>query len=381
VNELRRRAWLLPLAAGLALIGLIWLLLGLAVYPGGEGWGYDYRAYLDAAVRLGETGSLYQAGTLSGPYRPGPYGLYMYAPPLGVAVAPLTMLSVDAGTMAWYLVHVTALGLAAAFMPVRVVVRLAIFGVAAFSFSVSRDLALGNVSTLLLLPLAIAWRWLDQPIGSIAQAVAMSIRPMLGVLIIWQLLRRQWSAVAWTLGAGLVLVALTLPFVGAEGYADYLMVLRNLGGATGVERNSDLASTLVALGAAEPLPTLGLLAGYAVAIGAILLSLRRDREVGFIVAVGASLLLSPLLWDHYLAMLVLPAAFLAQRGRPVAIALPLLSWLPSELLPFVALLATVLPFWARDRHPERPGVADRSQGQMAGSDAGRRAMATARAID
>ena len=60
VNELRRRAWLLPLAAGLALIGLLWLLLGLAVYPGGEGWGYDYRAYLDAAVRLGESGSLYQ---------------------------------------------------------------------------------------------------------------------------------------------------------------------------------------------------------------------------------------------------------------------------------------------------------------------------------
>ncbi len=381
MNELRRRAWLLPLAAGLALIGLLWLLLGLTVYPGGEGWGYDYRAYLDAAVRLGESGSLYQAETLSGPFQPGPYGLYMYAPPLGVAVAPMTMLSVDAGTVAWYLVHVTALGLAAAFMPVRVVVRLAIFGIAAFSFSVSRDLALGNVSTLLLLPLAIAWRWLDQPIGSIAQAVAMSVRPMLGVLMIWQLLRRQWSAVAWTLGAGLILVAFTLPFAGAEGYVDYLTVLRNLGGATGVERNSDLASTLVALGAAEPLPTLALLAGYAVAIGAILLSLRRDREVGFMVAVGASLLLSPLLWDHYLAMLVLPAAMLADRGRPLAIALPLLSWLPSELLPFVALLATILPFWARDRDPDHLGATDGSGGPTAAVGVGPPAVATAQAID
>ena len=131
MNEQPGHAWLLPLAAGLACIGLLWLLLGLTVYPGGEGWGYDYRAYLDAAVRLGETGSLYQAGTLGGPYRPGPYGLYMYAPPLGVAVAPMTMLSIGAGTMAWYVVHVAALGLSVAFMPVRVVVRLANFGIAA----------------------------------------------------------------------------------------------------------------------------------------------------------------------------------------------------------------------------------------------------------
>ena len=50
-------------------------------------------------------------------------------------------------------------------------------------------------------------------------------------------------------------------------------------------------------------------------------------------------------------MLVLPAAMLADRGRPVAIALPLLFWLPAELLPFVALLATILPF--RARRPDR----------------------------
>jgi hypothetical protein len=58
--------------------------------------------------------------------------------------------------VACYLVHVAALGLAAAFMPAREAVRLAFFGIAAFDFAVSRDLALSNVSTLLLLPLAIA---------------------------------------------------------------------------------------------------------------------------------------------------------------------------------------------------------------------------------
>ena len=291
----------------LAVVGGLWLAAAFAFFPAGEGWGYDYRAYADAAERLGQTGTLYQPETLDGPYRPGPYGLYMYAPPLGVAVAPLASLGLDAAVNLWFLLHVVALAAAAALLPVQTRVRLAIFGVAALSLAVARDFALGNVSTLLLLPLAAAWRWLDRPAGSIAQALAISVRPMLGVLLVWQLLRRQWRAVAWTIGAGLVLIALTLPFVGISGYLDYLSVMRNLGGVTGVEFNYDLSSVALELGLDESLGPLALLAGYALAIGAIALSLRRDRELGFVVTATASLLLSPLLWDHYLAMLVLPA--------------------------------------------------------------------------
>ena len=89
--------------------------------------------------------------------------------------------------------------------------------------------------------------------------------------------------------------------------------------------------------------------GKAIAIGAIVLSLRRDREVGFMVTLIASLLLSPLLWDHYLAMLLLPAAFLAGRGRPWGMLLPLAAWLPvivegwTWLYPAVVIVALLLP--------------------------------------
>jgi hypothetical protein len=176
----------------------------------------------------------------------------------------------------------------------------------------------------------------------------MSVRPTLGVLIIWQLLRRQWRAVAWTLGAGLVLVLATLPWVGVDGYFDFVTVLRNLGGVTGVLFNYDLSSTAYRLGASQGLADLVLLAGYVFAAAAILFSLRRDREVGFMVTLSASLLLSPLLWDHYLAMLVMPAAFLAQRGRPWALLLPLAAWLPPETYPVTVILATLLPFTAPD---------------------------------
>ena len=55
------------------------------------------------------------------------------------------------------------------------------------------------------------------------------------------------------------------------------------------------------------------------------------------VTIGATLLLAPLLWDHYLASLLLPAAFLAQRGRTWGLALPLLALAAPPLLPLLAI--------------------------------------------
>jgi hypothetical protein len=365
-----RSAWQVA-AVCVAALALAWLALGAIGWSDGPAWGYDLRAYLDASVRLSETGSPYQAETLDGPYRPGPYGLYMYAPPLAIAVSPMTGLTLDDATIAWFLIHVAALALACAVMPVDVRIRLAVFGIGALSYAVTRDLVLGNVSVLLLLPLAMAWRWLDRSLGSMALGIAMSVRPTLGLLLIWQLLRRQWQAAAWVVGTGVVLVLVTLPFVGLDGYRQFLTVLANMSEVTGVERNFDLASTLLRQGATDTLASATLVAGYIVAVVAMLVSLRRDREVGFMVTLGASLLLSPLLWDHYLAALVLPAAFLAARGRAWGLLLPMLTWLPEAALPFGALAAVLLPFLAREpddrpapaeagtgRHSSTPAVAD-----------------------
>ncbi len=347
------RNWALLAGLVLATLGGLWLILGLVSFPGGEGWGYDYQSYANAAERLAETGTLYPEYALEGPYQTGSIWNYYYTPPPGIVIGPLSLLGDELAVTIWFLLHIAALAVACALMPVPVWVRLAAFGVAASSYGVTRDLVLGNVSVLLLLPLSAAWRWLDRPTGSVAQALAMTVRPMLGVLLIWQLLRRQWRAVAWTIASGLVIIALSLPFVGIEGYRDYLIVLRNLSGLTGVANNYDLSSTALMLGADQAGAKLALLASYAVGIAAIGLSLRRDREVGFMVTITASLLLAPLLWDHYLSMLVLPAAFLAARGRAWALALPLASWLPGEMLPFVVLAAVFLPFLARDAEPEQ----------------------------
>jgi hypothetical protein len=345
----------------LPVLAITWVVLGLQVLPHGDAWGYDFRAYRDAAVRLAETGSLYVPQTVDGPWKPGPYGLFLYPPASAASLSPLAWLAPEPGALAWFGFHLLVIGLACAVLPVPATVRWAVLGAALLSQAVTSDVTLGNVSSLLLLPLALAWRWLDRPAGSIAQAIAISVRPSLGVIVIWQLLRRRWRAVVWTVAAAVVLVLVSLPVVGVSAYADYLALMRNMSDAIGVSRNLDLGSTAATLGADGPTATLALTGGYVVAVAAIVLSLRRDREVGFVVATSASMLLAPVLWGHYLALVVLPAALLVSRGRSWGLILPFLTWAPPVTQPFVVLLAIVLPILAgsvRTRDAARQGEAE-----------------------
>ena len=85
----------------------------------------------------------------------------------------------------------------------------------------------------------------------------------------------------------------------------------------------------------------------ALAVVAVLLSTRRDPATGYMVTAAATLLLAPLMWDHYLSLLMLPAAFLFERGRRWGILLPLCSWAVAPLMPLVAIAALLLPFSAK----------------------------------
>ncbi len=343
------------LAVGLACLGVAFLAIALILVIDKNGWGYDFEAYYQAAMRIARGDGLYLSFMLQAPFSPGPPGYYMYAPPLAVGVLPFTAVSIQAATVGWFVLRVLLLGVACAVMPVRSTVKLLVFAVAAFSHSVLVDLSLGNVSLLVVVALAFVWRGLDRPMGSIAAAVAMSVRPTMGVLLVWWAVRRRWRAVLWAIGAGIVLILITLPFVGIEAWQDFVTVLRNVSQVTGVPNNMDLATTLLRLNLDPMVATAALYAGYAVAIGATVLSLRHDRDLSFMVTISATMLLAPLLWNHYLASLLLPAAFLAQRGRIWGIALPLLGWLPAPLLPLVAIAGTMAPFLA-ERSDAQPAI-------------------------
>jgi hypothetical protein len=359
VQPLRR--WAKPALMVLAVLAAVWLVSLAFVFRGSAGWGYDFEAYLLAAQRLARGDPLYLQWMLQGPFRPGPYGLYLYAPPLATASLPFTALSVPTATAIWFALHAVLLIAGVALMPVERWIRTLIFVVALGSEPVLTDLNLGNISLIVMFLSVLGWRYLDRPPGAVALAVAMSARPTFGLFLVWWALRRRWRPLVWALLAGAVLIAVTLPSVGVGTYGDYIQVVRNLSDVTGVPNNLDVGSSLVRLGLPAGLATAALLAGYAIAIAAMLLSLRRDREVSFMVTLGATLLLSPLLWDHYLVNALLPAAFLLERGRRwgLALAFLVLMWFPAVGAPIVALAATLAPLLARPRRLDLRGSVPR----------------------
>ncbi len=298
---------------GLMAIGAFLALAAfLVVRP--DALGYDLQAYLDAALRLRVGAPLYQPITQAGSFQPGPGGLYLYAPPLAVAMLPVADTAMLPLNLVWLAVHLAALATACLLLPVRGTLRLGTLAIKASTYPVLDDSRLGNISVLVLFLAAVTWRWLERPLGSVALALSISVRPTQGVVILGWLLRSCWRPVLWTCLAGVVLIAVTLPIVGIDTYRAYLTMLRNIGDGQGVPYNYSLGAVTDQAGLSGFAGALQVV-GYMVGIGAVLVSLRRDRETGFMVSIGASLLLSPLMWIHYLTPLPVPAALMAERGR------------------------------------------------------------------
>jgi hypothetical protein len=376
--------WAAPVGAGLALVGLTVLISAFSLWIGrSPGWAYDFHAYYDAALRLVATGTPYQAETLAGPFRPGPYGLYLYAPPLAILFVPLTWLGEQSAVMFWLFLRVGILALTCALMPVSTAIRLGALGVAALSAPFLYDLNLGNISLIVTFFAILIWRWRDKPIAGVALAAAMTLRPTMAIVAGWWLIRGHWRPVVWAGIAGVAIFAVTLPFVGVERWLEYLTVLRNVSNVTGVRSNVDLGSSVLLLGGPMWLATVALYAGYVIAGIAVLFSLRRDRELSYVVTVMSTVLVAPLLWDHYLTMLIIPAAFVASRGRPWALLLPLLCWVPLFLafyigdlrgiaefmLPYAALIGLLLPFLAKPRGKPTGTVLDQIRARRSAAQA------------
>jgi hypothetical protein len=352
-------------AAAVAALLFVLLLLALAALHGSAAWAYDFAAYHGAAQRLAADGSPYQAATLSGPFHAGPGGLYLYSPLPAVLLLPLAGVELDTAAVTFVVIRLALLVALCALMPVSRLVRLVVLAVACLSAPVLQDLNLGNASLIVTFLAVVAWRCLDQPLGSLAIAAAVAVRPTMGLYLGWWLLRGRWRPLLWAIAAGAVLFLVSLPFVGLRSWAEYVTVLRNLTDFEAASRNFALGAVATRLGLPPPLPTAALFAGYAASAIAMLASLRRDRELSFVVTLGATLLLSPLLWDHYLTNLLVPAAFLASRGRWWGLGLPLLCWLPQDLLPLVALAGIVAPFAAPDRGPAAGTLLQRITGRRA----------------
>ena len=189
-NTRRALTRLAPVIVGT--IGLVILLLAAQSFVASGGFAYDYEAYDLAARRIAAGQPLYPPG-LAEAYNSGDYaGLYLYPPPLAIAIVPMTMLTPDQAAIAWLGLRIALLVLGVALLPVSGLARASVLAVAAISFPVWYDLNLGNLSVILFVLSAVVWRFRDRPAGSIALAAAGVLRYPFGLVL-----------AAWLAGASL----------------------------------------------------------------------------------------------------------------------------------------------------------------------------------
>ena len=343
VDRLARTA--LPVLAILAFGGSLALTLGVA----GDTLGYDFLAYHQAAVRLIDGQPLYDMSYT----QTGGFGLFYYPPTFAPLLLPFGLLAASTATWTWIALSIGAFLVGVAILPVSRSVRWWIVLLAGLSFPFVYAVKLGQVGPVLFLAFAVGWRGLSEPVRlGVSGALGAAIKLQPGLILVWALLTRRFTAV---LVGAVVLLALgllaTLP-AGISAWADFVTLLRTVSEPISTPHNFTPGAVAYQLGldasTASVVQILSTVGAAAIFLAAVRWA---TEEASYLVAVIASQLVSPILWDHYAMLLLLPVAYLLSAGRWWAVLIPLATaWFlvgitPPIVYPVVFWVALVVTFW------------------------------------
>jgi Glycosyltransferase family 87 len=356
---------IVPVGSLLLMAGMFALVLGNA----GANLGYDYRCYEGASRALLDGKPIYDvAFSINVGACP---GTYTYPPPFAVALVPWLSLGGAAAGL-WCVAMVLCFVAGAALMPVRRDVRWLIVVIAALDWPLLYAVKLGQVEPILFLVFAAAWRWMDRAavVGS-AAAIGALVKVQPGLLAVWAIATGRFRALAVSVAVGATLAAAATLVTGFGAWTAYVDLLRGLGGNFTTPHNFAPGAVAYLAGASETTATIVQWASVALAVAILLAGFRfGSAELSLMVTILVSQLLSAPLRDHYAVLLLLPAAFLVQRGRTWAVIFPLLgwislfadgttaTWLPtaSVSLTFFGCLAVLLWEVRRERETARPSL-------------------------
>lgn len=210
-------------------------------------------------------------------------------------------------------------------------------------------LQLGALSPLLFAGVVFLWRARGRPGLFVLAGPIIACKLFLAPMLVWLLLARRYRAFAWASASTIAL--LSVGFVlGPIDPSQYLSMLSQLG-AHEAQSGFGLIGALMNAGVAMFVAQASALVLASVLLLAVWQRSRRTRDerVLFCAGLVASLLLTPVLWSHYLV--VLAAALLAyDASRRWFVLLALTSWAispphgvaDSNLIQAGALAATVL---------------------------------------
>jgi hypothetical protein len=248
------------------------------------------------------------------------------APSLFIGI-PFTYLPAAVAEWLWVALMIGCAALALRLVGVR---DWRVYGITLLTPTISAALNYGTVECGLMLALAAAWRWRDHLWrGGLAMGALIALKLLFLPLLAWLLFTRRFACAALACASAVVICLVGWALIGFDGLADYPHLLSLL---TSIEKTQGYSSIALAhsaglsVGAASAVP-------YALAactIAALWIAIRRGGPQAdanaFMLANLAVMVFSPIVWQHYLALMLVPLAVLRPRFGLVWL-VPCLPWL------------------------------------------------------
>jgi hypothetical protein len=183
-----------------------------------------------------------------------------------------------------------------------------------------------NVSIPLALALAATWRYRDRVgVPAVALGLAVSAKLLLWPVLVWTLATRRIRTTLLALAVGASVTFLAWAAIGFDGLGGYLDLLRRLSDIQS-ENSYSIVGMASTLGLSEAVGQgLTLVLGGGLLVACVVLARRGDEPRSFTCAVAATLALSPIVWLHYLVLLLVPLAIARPRFSVIWL-LPILLW-------------------------------------------------------
>ena len=351
----------LPVVAVVALIAVV----SAAVWSSARAGtlGFDFLSYDLAVRRFFAGGVLYDQ---SFDYT-GAFGLFYYPPPFVLLAAPLAALDPTVAAWIWSGFLVAAFGLGVVLLPVDTRTRWLILLLGGISWPLVYAIKLGQVGPILLVTFTIGWRWMDRPwrLG-VATAIGTAIKIQPALVFVWALLTGRRRAVVAGVAVLGILALLATVVAGPSSWVDQATLLARVSKPIDTPHNMTPGRVAFELGLGVALAWVIQVANWVLVGVVIVVAIFRCRPVAsYMAVVVATQLVSPILWDHYALLLLLPVAWLLSLGRRWAVLIPLatsvlfVGGIPPVVYPvafWVTLVAVVREGWVRGLAAVEPAM-------------------------
>jgi alpha-1,2-mannosyltransferase len=302
----RSLAW--PLALGVPAGVLLWISLRQAYGPRDF---YDFHIFWHAGRAVLHGRNPYPPATVAALRH---QDQFVYPAFSALAMAPLALLPLSLAATLFIAANLLAVPLALRAVGVR---DWRCHAITLCSIATLQGVVMGQLSCLILLAAALAWRWRERRLAALPVALAIAAKLFLIPLVVWLWAtgRRTTAALTCAAAAALMLIGwAAIGFKDLTGYPHLLSMVSSL--------EERFGYSPVALGSALGLPV-GTARATALAATALLCAAaagvaRRsdgDRRA-FTLAAVASLTLSPIVWLSYFVLLAAPVALYRRTLSP-----------------------------------------------------------------